>query len=198
MGFDPRAAVTEALRNGVGMGNEIGTGAATGGHWQLSVEPPPTNKEKQSSRPAHPRSAGGDGSARGGDVPGHAEPRPAPQRTVGVRRGRRRVLDLNLGRAARAVIEEDHSGRTRTEIVLQAIEATYDQIVAAHSRQRGGLFAAAGRPAERRRVDEARKVVVTVSEAEAEILAEVLARTTLSLSGFVDEALRRMGSAGDR
>jgi hypothetical protein len=77
--------------------------------------------------------------------------------------------------------------------VLQAIEATYEQVVAAHGRQRGGLFAAAGRAPERRRVDEARKVVVTVSEAEAEILADVLAQTTLSLSAFVDEALRRTG-----
>jgi hypothetical protein len=113
-----------------------------------------------------------------------------------VRRGTRRVLDLNLGREARAVLEEDHSGRTRTEIVLQAIEATYEQIVQAHGRERSGLFAAAGRPGERRRVDEARKVVVTVSEAEAGILAEVLARTSLSLSGFVDEALRRAGHRG--
>ena len=110
-----------------------------------------------------------------------------------MRRGKRRVLDLNLGREARAVLEEDRTGQTRTEIVLGAIEATYEQIVKAHGRQRSGLFAAAGRPAERRRVDDPRKVVVTVSEAEAEILAEVLARTTLSLSAFVDEALRRVG-----
>ena len=74
--------------------------------------------------------------------------------------------------------------------MLAAVEATYEKIVAAHGRQRSGLFASAGRPAERRRVDDPRKVVVTVSEAEAEILAEVLARTTLSLSAFVDEALR--------
>jgi hypothetical protein len=101
--------------------------------------------------------------------------------------------DLNLGREARAVLEEDRSGRTRTEIVLEAIEATYEQIVTAHGRQRSGLLAAAGRPAERRQVDEARKVAVPVSEAEAEILAEVLAQTTLSLSAFVDEALRLTG-----
>ena len=116
-----------------------------------------------------------------------------PQSAVGVRRGKRRVLDLNLGREARAVLEEDRTGRTRTEIVLEAIEATYEQIVKAHDRQRSGLFAAAGRPPERRRVDDPRKVVVTVSEAEAEILAKVLSLTTLSLSAFVDEALRRAG-----
>ena len=197
MGFDPRAAVTEALRNGVG------TGAATSSRdQQPSVDEPSDGQEHAASRPARRHSAGRDGRARSGDVPDRTEPRlvlePAPQRTVGVRRGKRRVLDLNLGREARAVLEEDRSGRTRTEIVLQAIEATYEQVVAAHGRQRGGLFAAAGRGPERRRVDEARKVVVTVSEAEAEILAEVLAQTTLSLSAFVDEALRRVGSAGVR
>ena len=192
MGFDPRAAVTEALRNGVG------TGAATNSRdQQPSVDTPSDGQERPPSRPARRHSAGSDGQARSGDVPDRMEPRPvpepAPQRTVGVRRGKRRVLDLNLGREARAVLEEDRSGRTRTEIVLQAIEATYEQVVAAHGRQRGGLFAAAGRAPERRRVDEARKVVVTVSEAEAEILADVLAQTTLSLSAFVDEALRRTG-----
>ena len=193
MGFDPRAAVTEALRNGVG------TGAATSSRdQQPSVDAPPGGQEQAPSRPARQRSAGCDGQARSGDTPRRMEPRPAPQRTVGVRRGKRRVLDLNLGREARAVLEEDRSGRSRTEIVLEAIEATYEQVVAAHGRQRGGLFAAAGRPPERRRVDDPRKVVVTVSEAEAEILAEVLAQTTLSLSGFVDEVLRRMGSAGVR
>ena len=192
MGFDPRAAVTEALRNGVG------TGAATSSRdQQPSVDEPSDGQEHAASRPARRHSAGRDGQARSGDVPDRTEPRPAagpaPQRTVGVRRGKRRVLDLNLGREARAVLEEDRSGRTRTEIVLKAIEATYEQVVAAHGRQRGGLFAAAGRAPERRRVDEARKVVVTVSEAEAEILADVLAQTTLSLSAFVDEALRRTG-----
>ena len=198
MGFDPRAAVGEALRNGVG------TGSTTSGPRQPStVEPPQAGQEPAPSRPSRRRSdarpVGSERSARKGNDSGHAEPRSlsalAPQRAVGVRRGTRRVLDLNLGREARAVLEEDHSGRTRTEIVLQAIEATYEQIVQAHGRERSGLFAAAGRPGERRRVDEARKVVVTVSEAEAGILAEVLARTSLSLSGFVDEALRRAGEA---
>ena len=191
MGFDPRAAVGEALRNGVG------TGATTNGRQQPSGEPPQAGEERAPSRPARGRLAGSDGTARSGDAPGRTEPRlapePASQSAVGVRRGKRRVLDLNLGREARAVLEEDRTGRTRTEIVLGAIEATYEQIVAAHGRQRSGLFAAAGRPPERRRVDDPRKVVVTVSEAEAEILAEVVARTTLSLSAFVDEALRRIG-----
>lgn len=191
MGFDPRAAVTEALRNGVG------TGTATSGRRRPSAEPPQSSEERTPSRPARRRSAGTDGPARSGAVSGHPEPppapAPAPQSAVGVRRGQRRVLDLNLSREARAVLEEDCTGRTRTEIVLRAIEATYEQIVKAHGRERTGLFAAAGRPAERRRVDDPRKVVVTVSEAEAEILAEVLSRTTLSLSGFVDEALRRAG-----
>lgn len=188
MGFDPRAAVGEALRNGVG------TGAAANGRRQPSVEPPPSGQERTPSRPARRRSEGTAGPARRRAVSGHSGPRPAPapQSIVGVRRGQRRVLDLNLGREARAVLEEDRSGRTRTEIVLEAIEASYEQIVNAHGRERSGLFAAAGRPSERRRVDDPRKVVVTVSEAEAEILAEVLARTTLSLSAFVDEALRRM------
>ncbi|MHB1599529.1 MAG: hypothetical protein ACYCXY_11725 [Acidimicrobiales bacterium] len=77
--------------------------------------------------------------------------------------------------------------------MLEAIEATYAQIVEAHGRERTGLFAAAGCPPQRRLVDDPRKVVVTVSEAEAEILAEVLSRTTLSLSAFVDEALRLAG-----
>ena len=204
MGFDPRAAVTEALRNGVGTGNGASKGTTATGRRQPSVEPSPASQEPTPSRPARRRSAGSGRSARSGDALGRTEPQPAPapapaaQRAVGVRRGQRRVLDLNLGREARAVLEEDRTGRTRTEIVLGAIEATYEQIVAAHGRQRGGLFAAAGRPPERRRVDDPRKVVVTVSEAEAEILAEVLAQTTLSLSGFVDEVLRRMGSAGVR
>ena len=54
-----------------------------------------------------------------------------------------------------------------------------------------GLFAAAGRSPQRRHVGDPRKVAVTVSEAEAEILAGVLAQTTLSLSAFVDDALQR-------
>ena len=191
MGFDPRAAVGEALRNGVG------TGTKPNGRRQPSVEPPQSSEERAPSRPTQRRSAGGDRPARRDVAPSEprAVPAPAPQSAVGVRRGKRRVLDLNLGREARAVLEEDRTGRTRTEIVLGAIEATYEQIVTAHGRERSGLFAAAGRPAERRRVDDPRKVVVTVSEAEAGILAEVLARTTLSLSAFVDEALRRAGDA---
>ncbi len=87
----------------------------------------------------------------------------------------------------------DATGRTKGEIVLAAIEASYEQIVAAHGRERTGLFAAAGRSPERRHVGDPRKVAVTVSEAEAEILAGVLGQTTLSLSSFVDEALRLTG-----
>ncbi len=89
----------------------------------------------------------------------------------------------------------DATGRTKGEIVLAAIEASYEQIVAAHGRERTGLFAAAGRSPERRHVGDPRKVAVTVSEAEAEaeILAGVLGQTTLSLSAFVDEALRLTG-----
>ena len=76
----------------------------------------------------------------------------------------------------------DATGRTKGEIVLAAIEASYEQIVAAHGRERTGLFAAAGRSPERRHVGDPRKVAVTVSEAEAEILAGVLGQTTLGLS----------------
>ena len=100
---------------------------------------------------------------------------------------------MNLSSEARAVLDAGSTGRTRTEVVLGAVEATYEQIVRDHGRERTGLFAAAGRPAERRLVDDPRKVVVTVSEAEAEILAEILGQTTLSLSAFVDEALRQVG-----
>jgi len=178
MGFDPRAAVGEALRSGVGSSTRDRPKAkrADGAIRSLAATP---------RRPPAPRR-----STTTTAAPSAAQ---QPAKVVGVRRGQRRVLDLNLGRQARAVLAADDSGRTRTEVVLEAIEATYEQIVKAHGWERTGLFAAAGRSPQRRVVDEPRKVVVAVSEAEAEIIAKVLARTTLSLSAFVDEALRLVG-----
>ena len=194
MGFDPRAAVGEALRSGVGTGQR---------RRAEPVDPEPVGPP---ATPARRRLRSVAGSAGGtapvadlpvarapktqaGVVPGVVAGAVEP---VGVRRGRRRVLDLNLGRDARAVLAADVTGRTKGEIVLEAIEASYEQIVAAHGRERTGLFAAAGRSPQRRHVGDPRKVAVTISEGEAEILAGVLGRTTLSLSAFVDEALRRV------
>ena len=191
MGFDPRAAVGEALRSGVGTGQRRRA--------EPAVDPEPVGPP---ATPARRRLRSVAGSA-GGTAPVADAPAARAHKTqagvvaravepVGVRRGRRRVLDLNLGRDARAVLAADVTGRTKGEIVLAAIEASYEQIVAAQGRERTGLFAAAGRSPQRRHVGDPRKVAVTISEAEAEILAGVLGRTTLSLSAFVDEALRRV------
>jgi hypothetical protein len=198
MGFDPRAAVGEALRSGVGTGQRRSA--------EPVVDPEPVASTGPVAAPATAtrrrlRSVAG---SAGGSVPvvdppaarvpkAQASAAAGAVEPVGVRRGGRRVLDLNLGRDARAVLAADTTGRTKGDIVLEAIEASYEQVVAAHGRERTGLFAAAGRSPERRRVGDPRKVAVTVSEAEAEILAGVLAQTTLSLSAFVDEALRRGG-----
>ncbi|MHB1783899.1 MAG: hypothetical protein ACYCTE_14670, partial [Acidimicrobiales bacterium] len=157
MGFDPRAAVGEALRNGVGAstGDRPTPKRADGAIRTLTAttDRRPPAPHRSTTTTAAPSAA------------------QQPAKAVGVRRGQRRVLDLNLGRQARAVLAADDSGRTRTDVVLEAIEATYAQIVEAHGRKRTGLFAAAGCPPQRRLVDDPRKVVVTVSEAEAEILS---------------------------
>lgn len=86
------------------------------------------------------------------------------------------------------------SDTTRGATIIAAIEATYKEVVREHpATQRSGLFAGTRPTTSRRKVEDPRKLIATISEEEAEILAEVVARTTLSLSGFVDEALVRWG-----
>jgi len=204
MGFDPRAAVGEALRNGVGTkpraNGSLPRKDSASQPAERAVTPSRSSRRPKASGSRLGRADTKDIASLGATGKSQASPgttgaslvQLAPA-VVGVRRGNRRVLDLNLGREARAMLKDVQTGRTRTEIVLEAIEETYEQIVKAHGRERTGLFAAAGRPAERRRVEDPRKVVVAVSEAEAEVIAEVLDQTTLSLSAFVDEALCRVG-----
>ncbi|MHB1599788.1 MAG: hypothetical protein ACYCXY_13090, partial [Acidimicrobiales bacterium] len=135
MGFDPRAAVGEALRNGVGYstGDRPKAKRADGAIRTLT---PTASTGPTDRRPPPPR--------RSTTTTAASSAAQQPAKIVGVRRGQRRVLDLNLGRQARAVLAADDSGRTRTEVVLEAIEASYAQIVEAHGRERTGLFAAAG------------------------------------------------------
>jgi len=92
------------------------------------------------------------------------------------------------------VLAADRSDSTRGATIIIAIETTYEDIVRDHpATPRSGLFAGTRPAVSRRKVEDPRKLIASISEEEAIILTEAISRTTLSVSGFVDEALVRWG-----
>jgi len=174
-GYDPRAAVSEALAAGIGLRKS-------------GVAPP----ERRDAAPPEgndtaPLERSDAAAVRALPLPGPRRARPA----IGTKRGQRRVLDLNLSRSARSVLAT-HGEQTRGSVIVSAVEATYKTILDDYAVvRRTGLFAETAPSAQRRIVDDPRKVIATLTEDEAAVLGDVVARTVLSVSAFVDEALTR-------
>lgn len=112
-------------------------------------------------------------------------------RIPGIRRGNRRMLDVWLGEQSRKVIDQDPASRTRGEVLVAAVEFA-SEALALQFGPRARNPGAAPSPGSRRTrtVDRARRsVTISVSEQDAEMISAQVARTSLSLGAYCEQAL---------
>ena len=130
-------------------------------------------------------------------------PPPAPERDdlPGFQRGTKRAISMWVARDVLALINdaarESASSpvtRTKADVVMTAVRATWRDIVAQYAPEPTSDDELFGAPTPRRRQNgliDPKQLVLHVSVSEAAGLADVRARTQLSIGGIISEAVRR-------